>query len=217
MRLMPARPSTSAGHRAERNTRVRILDAAQALFAESGYASVSMPTIAQASGVTAGAIYKHFDSKEDLFFEAVALRAVEARTFAAARTSNPAIDIPSAVASYSLTVLKPLRQLSLEVHAASLRNAKVRRLLSRALSGNFREIEAALRSGQNAGSIDPALDAALLSRAVTVMVMGLLHMETLLPELIDDRTWLAFLEDRVAALIGAKVGAAPGRRRGKMM
>src|SRR5271170_585848 len=53
------------------STRERILTAAERLFAEHGFSSVSMPRIAKASGITAGAIYKHFDSKSDLFFEVV--------------------------------------------------------------------------------------------------------------------------------------------------
>ena len=53
------------------STRGRILAAAESLFAERGFDGASMPAIAKASGITAGAIYKHFDSKADLFFEVV--------------------------------------------------------------------------------------------------------------------------------------------------
>jgi AcrR family transcriptional regulator len=52
-------------------TRERILSAAQRLFAERGYERVSMPAIAKDAGITAGAIYKHFGSKAELFFVVV--------------------------------------------------------------------------------------------------------------------------------------------------
>ena len=63
--------ATQPGIAKEESTRDRILRAAERLFAERGFSSVSMPAIAEASGITAGAIYKHFDSKSDLFFEVV--------------------------------------------------------------------------------------------------------------------------------------------------
>ena len=48
-------------------TRNRILDAAEAVFHEHGVAHASLDRIAQAAGVTRGAIYWHFKDKADLF------------------------------------------------------------------------------------------------------------------------------------------------------
>ena len=48
-------------------TRNRILDAAEAVFHERGVAHASLDQIAQAAGVTRGAIYWHFKSKADLY------------------------------------------------------------------------------------------------------------------------------------------------------
>src|SRR5882757_9198196 len=62
-------PSPKMPDQALGSTRERILLAATRFFAEQGFASTSMPAIAKASGVTAGAIYRHFDSKADLLFE----------------------------------------------------------------------------------------------------------------------------------------------------
>jgi AcrR family transcriptional regulator len=52
-------------------TRQRVLDEAQRLFRERGYAATSMEQIAEAADVTKGAIYGHFASKEDLLLSAV--------------------------------------------------------------------------------------------------------------------------------------------------
>ena len=41
----------------------RILDAAADLFARNGFHSVSMEDIGEAVGITASAIYRHYDSK----------------------------------------------------------------------------------------------------------------------------------------------------------
>jgi AcrR family transcriptional regulator len=48
--------------------RERLLDAAATVFAERGYRAASVEDIASAAGVTKGAVYWNFESKEDLFF-----------------------------------------------------------------------------------------------------------------------------------------------------
>ncbi len=49
-------------------TRSLLLDAAEEVFADKGFAPASLDDIARAAGYTKGAIYKHFATKEDLFF-----------------------------------------------------------------------------------------------------------------------------------------------------
>jgi AcrR family transcriptional regulator len=48
-------------------TRQRVLDVARAMFAELGYEATTNRAIAEASGITPGAIYHYFDSKADLY------------------------------------------------------------------------------------------------------------------------------------------------------
>ena len=50
-------------------TQTRLLDAAEASFAQSGYEATSVATICQAAGVSKGAFYHHFASKQVLFLE----------------------------------------------------------------------------------------------------------------------------------------------------
>jgi AcrR family transcriptional regulator len=52
-------------------TRQRLLDEAERLFRERGYAATSLEQIAEAADVTKGAIYGHFASKEDLLLSAI--------------------------------------------------------------------------------------------------------------------------------------------------
>ena len=49
------------------HTRSLLLDAAEEVFAEKGFASATLDDIARTAGYTKGAIYKHFAAKEDLF------------------------------------------------------------------------------------------------------------------------------------------------------
>ena len=48
------------------SSRERILDGAEKLLAERGYAAASIALIAKTSGLPASSIYWHFDSKENL-------------------------------------------------------------------------------------------------------------------------------------------------------
>ena len=50
-------------------TREEILAAARELFTADGYSATSVAGIAGAAGVTKGALFHHFGSKEDLFLE----------------------------------------------------------------------------------------------------------------------------------------------------
>ncbi|CAI8765698.1 multidrug efflux transporter transcriptional repressor AcrR [Kosakonia quasisacchari] len=50
-------------------TRQHILDVAMRLFSQQGVSATSLAEIAQAAGVTRGAIYWHFKNKSDLFSE----------------------------------------------------------------------------------------------------------------------------------------------------
>lgn len=54
------------GERRE-STRSAVLAAAQLLFAENGYAGTSIQDIIEAAGISRGALYHHFKSKEAIF------------------------------------------------------------------------------------------------------------------------------------------------------
>ncbi len=57
--------------RDSQKTRCSIVEAAVECFGRRGYALATNAEIAELAGVTAGAIYKHFDSKLDLFHAAL--------------------------------------------------------------------------------------------------------------------------------------------------
>src|SRR4051812_11535931 len=62
---MPQSPARTA------RTRAEILDHAGRLFRLRGYAGTSIDDIMLAAGLTRGAFYAHFESKEDLFAEVI--------------------------------------------------------------------------------------------------------------------------------------------------
>ena len=196
----PRKRGTSAG---SGSTRERILAAAERLFAEQGFSLVSMPAIATASGITAGAIYKHFDSKAALFFEVVR-RTVEAAPLPEAGEAwADGTGLPALVGAYTTRRLKRLRQLAVEMHYASARDPNVRRFLRRSLETQIGGLADALaQSHRGRASARTMANPELMAPMIFIVIMGLMHMETLLPQLVDDETWRRFVESRVAALIG---------------
>lgn len=179
-------------------TRERILAAAEGLFASDGFDRVTMPAIAEASGITAGAIYKHFSSKAALFFEVVR-RAVEAAAVSAGDGS-----LPATVASYTTPPLKRVRQMAVEVHYAAARSLEVRRLLRGSLDRQIGEIGDGVAAAQRAGALSAAAEPELVATALMAFIMGLMHMETLAPQLVGDARWRDFVRDRAKALLGGE-------------
>jgi AcrR family transcriptional regulator len=98
-------------------TRAALIQVATELFAAHGYEATAIPAILQAAGVSRGALYHHFESKEALF-EAV-LESVEAdvmarATRAAAAARDPLEGLRRGCAAYLALCREPkVRQISL--------------------------------------------------------------------------------------------------------
>jgi AcrR family transcriptional regulator len=186
----------------EASTRARILASAERLFAELGFSDVTMPMIAKASGITAGAIYKHFDSKVALFFEVI--RGAVESTVVSAAARPGGMSLPNVVAGFTMRGRRRFRQLAVEMHAASLKHPLLRRLLKRSVDGQIADISSEIIAGQRAGTLDPVASPELLASAVMVFIMGLMHMETLVPQLVGNEEWTDVVASRVALLLGAR-------------
>ncbi|MFD7156684.1 TetR family transcriptional regulator [Kribbella sp. NPDC059898] len=70
------------------DTRGEILDAARESFADKGFAATSMRAVARQAGVDAALVHHYFDSKDELFIEAMAIP-VDPRVIAARILDGP--------------------------------------------------------------------------------------------------------------------------------
>jgi AcrR family transcriptional regulator len=129
---------TDGRHSEKRGTaRERLLDAAAEVFAERGFRAASVEDIASAAGLTKGAVYWNFDSKEAVFFalieERVDRRARELMgvTEHAPRETATAPVVSRGVSSFAdeqqALVLLLQEYWSLAVRDPSLRDAYVKR------------------------------------------------------------------------------------------
>ena len=111
--------------------------------------------------------------------------------------------LPRLAAVYTEPELKLVRQLSIEVHSAASRDREVRRVLALSDEAAMRYIGDAISIAQRDGTLDPKINPDFAARLFCVFVMGLLHMDTLLPNLIGDKSWRDFVHERISTLIGA--------------
>ena len=116
---------------------------------------------------------------------------------------------PATIAPLAATIaarssrFRLLRQFAVEIHYASAKHSKVRRLLRQALDRNIGQIRESIVGAQRAGALELA-DSGLLACTVMVFIMGLMHMDTLLPHLVGDPEWQEFVEKPMSALLGTR-------------
>ena len=163
-----------------------------------------MPAIARRSGITPGAIYRHFTSKAQLLIEVVryALETLptSVRVLEPARIDGS--ELPEFAASYVSPGHQLIRQLSLEIHSAGSRERDVMKLLGKVNEEAAQAIRRSIAAAQAGGEFDAALDADFSARFFLVTIMGLSHLDTLEPQLIGNAAWHDFVLGRVAAALG---------------
>jgi len=88
--------SQTAAQIRKQQTRQKILDAAQSVFALYGYDGASVAQIAQKAEVSKGALYVHFATKEDLFRQ-ILLGYVQRRSAITAAGLGPNVPLRAAI------------------------------------------------------------------------------------------------------------------------
>lgn len=175
-------------------TRHQILDAAEQVFHERGVSRTSLQEIAQAAGVTRGAIYWHFEDKADLF-NAMMQRVILPLEETARRSGDPELADPLAhmrknfTDALRKTVNDPQvrRVFEIAVHKVEyveeLLAVRERRLLGRndCLSHAERGLKLAIKRGQLVSRI-PARAAAL---GLHALIDGLIQNWMLDPKAFD--------------------------------
>lgn len=155
-------------------TRRCILEAAQRLFAAHGYHGASIRDIAQACGISNAALYYHFGSKQNLYFEVLGeyVAAVVSRLQEADTGEGTCRNRLARVAlAYARTILESENLLqTLLRDAAEFDQADVVRVLSE-LSGQIpATIAAILEDGIAAGEIR-----ALHTRRAAILMIGMVN------------------------------------------
>lgn len=167
---------------AAEETRSRILDAAERVFSERGVSRTSLEDVAQAAGVTRGAIYWHFKDKSEVFcamIDRVTLPMEELRD----RTASQFADDPLAVIrTMALGILKRTatdeqcqRVFDVLVHKCEYLHemAGVKRRFAQMREGCLQKIEQGFREAMKRGMI-ARVDARLAAVGLTALIDGII-------------------------------------------
>jgi AcrR family transcriptional regulator len=147
-------PTTrTQGERSEA-TSGALLDAARRLFARDGFVATSLDAVVAEAGVTKGALYHHFDSKQDLFravFDREQARLAQALAEAFLAHEDPWEGLQSACRAFLDTALDhDVQRIVLVDSFSALGFATVREAEAGLLEG----LREALRLSMTAGRLD---------------------------------------------------------------
>lgn len=160
----------------------RLLEAGMAAFDRHGYAEVRVDDVCQAAGVAKGSFYRHFDSKEELFFAAARAVAGEAvaRFTEVASASGPVS--PEAAVEVLADSLDPHLPLLFDlVSLAAQRRPGHGRVLREVFTELHRAVRTRLDTMAAPGAAEEVLERALIAGIRRVVVSPLLDAE-LFPE-----------------------------------
>jgi TetR/AcrR family acrAB operon transcriptional repressor len=189
------------------STRQHILDAAEAVFRESGVARTSLHDVAVAAGVTRGAIYWHFEDKAQLFeamMDRVTLPCECAVNRVRGLPGQSLRDELQAMALAPIRLLQADERLQRVFHVAMHRTeytgemAAVRLRHLAAIDQFQAQLRSVLDAAQTLGQLRPHCQSASAAFGLFALVDGLMHHWTLAPERFD---LLATSEPAVTAYV----------------
>jgi AcrR family transcriptional regulator len=163
-------------------TRAVLIAEGRRLFADRGYAGVGTEEIVRAAGVTRGALYHHFDGKEDLFraaYEDVERELVERVAAAATAAGDPLEVLHAGVQAFLDACEDPAVQRIALIDAPSVLGWE-----------QWREIGMSYGFGLVHSTLAAAMDAGLIERqpvrALAHLLLGALDEAALLVARADD-------------------------------
>jgi AcrR family transcriptional regulator len=194
-------------------TRERLLRAAADVFAGQGFDGTRVARIAEAAGVSNGALYAHFASKADLLVDSLRThgRGLLADLFAA-EPDMPITDMLLLIGR-RLTRRRDARgYLIVEALVAARRDEDVARPMHDYVGERAEWLAGLMRLAQAGGELDPALSPDALAHFCLLLGLG----SALIPpdlHAVDDDEWAALLTRVAAALTpAAPEGRTPAAR-----
>ena len=186
--------------------RERLLRAAAAVFARQGYDGTKIMDIVRESGLSTGAVYGRFRSKNDLLREAIVTQS--ARTARLGPEVDRVADLITAVATRTADPLSDTEALRLEAYVTARREPEVAAAIDESYRVFRRRLAPLVAEAQVDGTVSDDVDADAVLFLVRILNLGLLlHRGSGLPGP-DDAAWQA-LVDRIVASFGAPEASGP--------
>ncbi|MGB3552116.1 MAG: TetR/AcrR family transcriptional regulator [Candidatus Binatus sp.] len=196
-------PKVSEAHR--ENRRRQILDAAIECFAHDGFQRTTMEDIIREAGLSAGAIYSYFQSKDQIIETLADQRHErEQRIIEAALNRDEwAASVRELFRSLSNELLassmvRKERRLEIHLWAEALCNPKVLRLIRRGNNQPVKLLSDAIAKAQRSGQLPRTLNPEAAARVLIAMFYGLI-----LQQAWDERADVAEFSKAAQAILAA--------------
>jgi TetR/AcrR family transcriptional regulator, transcriptional repressor of aconitase len=189
-----------------RSRRRQIMDAAIRCFAREGFHRTTMQDIVRETGLSAGAIYRYFKSKEDIVAAIAAEhRAVDAAALAEVSTFD---DVGAALRSLAEVTLGRLadpqeqewRRVTVQVWGEALRDERVMGIVRDGIDEPVAILAALIRRGQRDGTLPGDLDPDGAARVCASIFQGLVLQQAWDPKL-DVEGYIAAVFSLIEALV----------------
>ena len=213
---MPARDEKPTREEKKAETRRKLLDAAAALVATRGAMATSLDAIAEKAGLTKGAVYSNFESKEDLLFALVEEASLPVfdphELFDPERTLADNLEELGRRLAEELTTVSPRDwQLAVEMLHLAQRNPRARRKLAESDREGRDHGNAALTEMAEAQGEDLPMAAEELNVVLNALALGLALQRGIDPDAVPDEVFPKAFR-LLAGADGATTGGSPSSR-----
>ena len=192
-------------------TRQQIIDAARRVFHECGVSRTSLEKVAEAAGVTRGAVYWHFANKADLFFAireqiSLPLLARTSNFLLAENLDDPLEGVEKALQEFfhALESCQEVRQL-FEIMASRCEYvgefAAVQTELNKPALDFLDQVEVAYRRARERGTLRPGLEPHMVALDTWAFTGGLFHQ---LLAACPDEEWRRRIPELIAAHVALR-------------
>jgi AcrR family transcriptional regulator len=202
-------PKVSDAHLAAR--REQIVDAAMTRFAEGGFHSTGMAEVIAATGLSAGAVYRYFPSKEALIQAIVEERVLANAAAAFERILDEGVDDPVEAVSAGLGIVDAvtarqgvdLTKVAVQAWGEALRNPAILAVAQGAYAQMRSYLAAVAHRAKEHGRLRPDADPDEIGKTMLSLVMGYIIQRLIMGDM-DRERYTAAIRD--LSRLGVPVG-----------
>lgn len=192
-------PDALGGKAVEDPLRERLLDAAARVFASKGYAGTKIMDIVREAGLSAGAVYGRFESKNHLLTEAVVSRSIRQARSQPVQDRQVA-DLIVRVTSENKGPLTDVEAMQLEAYVAARREPEVGEALAEARRRRRAHVQPLVDAALADGTVSEDGDPESILYLLETMRLGLLLQRAAGMAPPDQDAWTSLVRRLVKAL-----------------
>jgi len=180
--------------------RERLLDAAARVFASKGYSGTKIMDIVREAGLSAGAVYGRFKSKNDLLTEAVVSRSIRQARSQPPVEDRRVADLIVRTTSENKGPLTDLEAMQLEAYVAARREPEVAAALAEIRRRRRARVQPLVEAALADGTVAPDGDPESILYLVETVRLGLLLQRAAGMAPPDAEAWMRLIRQLVEDL-----------------